>query len=158
MIDRIDSFIGDYRFLSNFYDCCIVHDGIQYKNVEAAFQAAKTLDIEERKKFKELRPDEAKRAGRRLYLRSDWESVKVSVMRECLNDKFRRNDDLRVKLLQTGNAKLVEGNTWHDNFWGDCQCGKCIHIKGLNNLGIELMLLRSKLNDELNMNISRGYL
>ena len=36
----IDSFSGEYDFLSNFYNCPVEYEGITYLNSEAAFQAA----------------------------------------------------------------------------------------------------------------------
>ncbi len=62
----IDSFRGEYYFLSNFYEAPVLYDGITYQNNEAAFQAQKTLDMEKRKEFASLSPNLAKRAGRRV--------------------------------------------------------------------------------------------
>lgn len=47
----IDSFSGNYEFLSNFAGCNIIDDGIPYPSVENAYQAHKTLDMDERLKF-----------------------------------------------------------------------------------------------------------
>ena len=44
---------------------------------------------------------------------------------------------------------LIEGNTWHDNYWGDCSCNRCKSKSGENMLGILLMELRDKLNKEV---------
>jgi predicted NAD-dependent protein-ADP-ribosyltransferase YbiA (DUF1768 family) len=52
---------------------------------------------------------------------------------------------LRKKLQETGTQMLVEGNYWHDNFWGNCKCKKCKDITGQNTLGILLMALREEL-------------
>jgi len=59
--------------------------------------------------------------------------------------KFAQNPDLRKKLLATGTEELVEGNTWHDNYWGDCSCPECKNIKGRNQLGITLMRVRKEM-------------
>jgi len=48
-------------------------------------------------------------------------------------------------LLATLDAELIEGNAWHDNFWGDCFCEKCRDIEGLNVLGNILMRIREEL-------------
>lgn len=40
----IDKFSGDFAFLSNFHLCEVVLDGIIFKSVEHAFQAAKTTN------------------------------------------------------------------------------------------------------------------
>ena len=139
-MNTITDFDGEYEFLSNFYEVPVMYDGVQYGSSEAAFQAAKTLDPVERERFAKMTPDEAKRAGRRVKLRDDWEEVKVSVMEEVLRAKFAQNQDLLQKLLATGEALLVEGNDWQDTFWGfDVNLGY-----GVNMLGQLLMRLRAE--------------
>lgn len=69
----IDSFRGAYDFLSNFYGISVFFDGLWYRNSEAAFQSAKTLDTETRKRFAEVSPIQAKKMGRTVKLRPDWE-------------------------------------------------------------------------------------
>lgn len=133
----IESFRDDYFFLSNFYPVDIKIDGIVYPNAEAAFQAQKTMDVEERCKFSMLKnPVQAKRLGRKVKLRDDWEEVKVSIMTEIVSQKFLQNPYLLEKLIATGNEELVEGNKWGDRFWGVCKG------KGHNNLGKILMKIR----------------
>lgn len=69
---KIDSFSGEYDFLSNFYSQEITYDGIKYPTNEHAFQAAKTLDLAKRQAIAKLAtPGQAKRAGRKVLLRSD---------------------------------------------------------------------------------------
>ena len=48
-------------------------------------------------------------------------------------------------LLSTGGGDLVEGNRWHDNFWGRCVCRACRRIGGANVLGTLLMQVRAEL-------------
>lgn len=138
----INSFEGQYDFLSNFYPSQIEYEGIIYPTVEHAFQAAKTTDVKTRKLIAAMpTPGQAKRAGRSVSLRPDWEDIKFSVMASCLEKKFEI-PELRIKLLETGNQYLEEGNTWHDKVWGVCHCDKCGCL-GLNHLGYMLMQLRS---------------
>ncbi len=139
MIDRFD---GEYFFLSNFEDSSITYDGITYKNVEAAFHAQKVFDREKKKEFSNLNPSEAKRLGRRVKLRSDWESVKVDIMTDLVRIKFLQNPDLKKKLLATGDEILIEGNWWNDQFWGVCKG------EGQNYLGRILMMIRKELRDD----------
>ena len=89
-----------------------------------------------------MQPAEAKKEGKKINLRSDWETVKVDIMREIIRIKFSGNADLRIKLLKTGDAELIEGNNWHDNFWGDCSCERCKNITGENMFGNLLMEYR----------------
>ena len=84
----IDSFRGKYDFLSNFYGAIVFYDGLWYRNSEAAFQSAKTLDTETRKRFAEVSPIQAKKMGRTVKLRPDWEQVKDGIMLEILRSKF----------------------------------------------------------------------
>ena len=133
---KIDNFRGKYAFLSNFYDAPVEYQGLLYKNSEAAFQSAKTLDIEKRKQFCELDPSTAKKKGRNIILRYDWEKVKDAVMKEVVYNKFSNNLELREKLLATGDAELIEGNTWNDIYWGICRG------RGKNKLGKILMEVR----------------
>ena len=138
-----------YGCFSNFYPCDIMYDGILYHNSESAWQSLKTMDKNIRKLFSNLDPSEAKREGRRLLLRKDWEEVKYSLMVDVCYEKFKQNPSLKEILLSTGNSELVENTTgWHDNTWGNCNCDKCSPIKGKNLLGKALMEVRSKMKDE----------
>ena len=135
----IDSFREEYYFLSNFYHVDVEYDGIVYKNTEAAFQAQKVLDDNEKLLFSDLYPREAKKLGRRVKLRKDWNDVKDNYMYEICKPKFTQHEDLAEKLLETGDEELVEGNTWNDTYWGVC------NGKGKNQLGKTLMRIREEL-------------
>lgn len=136
-MSAIDSFRGEYRFLSNFYACPIVYEGDLYPSLEHAFQAAKTVDSDERKVVRtQTTAGNAKRAGRRVAKRAEWDSIRVSVMRELLYQKFN-DPQLRQRLLNTGDVELVEGNDWGDVFWGVCRG------RGENWLGRLLMEVRT---------------
>ena len=142
----IDCFDGKYAFLSNFHNCPVTYNGLTYKNNEAAFQAQKTLNENIRKEFTGLPPNLAKRKGRRVTLRSDWEQVKDDIMYEICLEKFlsKKNYRLLELLLNTGHEEIVEGNYWHDNYWGNCTCDRCKNVDGMNVLGKILMEIRSK--------------
>ena len=135
----VNSFTGEYRFLSNFYPSVISIDGRPYPTVEHAYQAAKTGEPHQRNWIRDAKtPGEAKRRGRRVNIRPDWEQVKVAAMLILLRKKFNI-PELREKLINTEDAKLVEGNTWGDTFWGVC------NGVGDNNLGKLLMKVRGEL-------------
>ena len=138
-MDKISSFRDEYYFLSNFYEAPITYNGLTYRNNEAAFQAQKTVDEKERTLFTEMNPSEAKHAGRRVTLRKDWENVKIDIMCDIVEAKFRQNPDLAKKLLTTGDMYLEEGNTWGDRTWGT------VNGQGANNLGRILMEIRALL-------------
>jgi len=135
----IDSFQGVYKFLSNFYPVKVKLDGVTYPSVEHAYQAAKTLIPSSRARIRgAATASEAKRIGKTVTLRHDWEEVKLDVMEKLLRQKFSK-EPLRTLLLKTGEAELIERNWWHDTFWGVC------NKKGENHLGRILMKIRSEL-------------
>jgi ribA/ribD-fused uncharacterized protein len=146
MIYRFTSSRESRHPFSNFYPSPAAFEDIEYPTSENAFQAAKTLDIVQRKLFEGISPGEAKSYGRRVDLRSDWEDVKFSVMVEVLKSKFFRDATLISMLCDTGDALIVEDTTgWHDNEWGDCTCPKCVSKEGKNLLGKALMEVRAEI-------------
>lgn len=140
--NKIDSFTGKYEFLSNFYVAPVVFEGLTYNNNEAAFQAQKCIDPKDRSKFTKLNPTEAKKLGREIQLRKDWEQIKIQVMRGVVEAKFTQNPELAWKLLDTGDTYLEEGNTWGDRIWGT------VDGQGANNLGKILMVVRENLRQQ----------
>jgi ribA/ribD-fused uncharacterized protein len=146
-MDYINEFRNDNYFLSNFYECPVTYDGLTYRNNEAAFQAQKCINPKDREQFTILNSSEAKKLGRRVLLRKDWEDIKVQVMKEIVTAKFEQNEDLQQKLLDTGNAYLEEGNTWGDRVWGT------VNGAGANNLGKILMEVRENIRLEKDKDI-----
>lgn len=139
----IDKFREEYYFLSNFYEAPITFEGLTYTNNEAAFQAQKCINPKDRVRFTAMGPSEAKKEGRKVPLRKDWENIKVSVMSALLKAKFDQNPNLKEKLLNTGDEYLVEGNTWGDRIWGQ------VNGQGQNILGNLLMDLRESYQKDL---------
>ena len=137
-MERITQFRDKYAFLSNFYSAPVYYQGIQFKNNEAAFQAAKCPGRME--EFSRLSAPDAKRLGRRVSRRPDWETAKFNIMDQICKAKFLQNPDLAWKLVETGSAELIEGNTWGDKIWGVC------NGIGENHLGLILMDIRDDLN------------
>ena len=120
-------------------------------HVEGEYQAAKHKSPWARKaaakRFCRMSPGRAKQAGRRVELRDDWDDVKRDIMYDLVRRKFIEHEECRDWLLGTGNALIVEGNTWHDNYWGQCRCGskECKRFQGKNALGRILMDIRAEL-------------
>jgi ribA/ribD-fused uncharacterized protein len=139
MIDRFD---GKYRFLSNFSPAQVEFEGLTYPSVEHAYQSAKTTELEIRKHFadSQISAGFAKKMGKCIELRPDWNEVKDSVMETLLRKKFNP-PNLRTMLLSTGSESLVEGNTWGDTYWGVCRG------VGQNKLGILLEKIREELRN-----------
>jgi hypothetical protein len=135
----IDCFDGEYAFLSNFYPA-VVHFGQHtYLNSEAAFQAQKCVHEYEMRQFCDLPPGKAKRLGRKVQLRSNWESIKDDIMYQVVRAKFSQHPNLWWQLRATEDAELIEGNTWGDRYWG------AVNGVGENKLGRILMRIRSEL-------------
>ncbi len=140
----ISSFAGKFDFLSNFYPCKVVYDGDEYKSVEHAYQAAKTLDKRLRYVIgKAYCGGAAKRLGREVVIRPDWEEIKVSIMADLVRKKFKNDVELALQLLNTGDEGLEEGNTWGDRFWG------VYKGRGENNLGKILMSVREEIRKDI---------
>ena len=145
----IDCFDGEFAFLSNFHPSMITVDGIEFPTVEHLFQAAKTVSLVEREKIAAAAtPGQAKRLGRNVILCDNWEEIKDDVMLNALRLKFAILS-FREKLLATGDEELVEGNTWHDNTWGNCSCDRCKNIEGQNRLGKMLMQVREEIRSSI---------
>lgn len=145
----IKEFRGYFYFLSNFYSVDVFLDGTKYPSVEHAYQAAKTLNRTDRLRILRAKePGFAKRLGRKVVLRPDWEDIKIDVMYNLLKQKFDKSVTNHF-LIATYPKEIEEGNHWHDNFWGNCYCSKCKHVKGQNHLGKLLMKIREeKINEK----------
>lgn len=153
MPNVIYEFKGKYRFLSNFFpakvmtakfleDPSTLNHYLLYPTVEHAFQATKTIHMEERWMIHRAETaGNAKRLGKKVTLRLDWDDHKLVVMTTLIRSKFE-NSTLRKLLLETGDATLIEGNNWGDTFWGVVKDG---HGEGLNNLGVILMKVREEI-------------
>lgn len=138
-VPKIEEFSGVYRFLSNFYPATVALDGKLYRTVEHAYQAAKTRDEALRAHIRAAEsPARAKQLGRRVALRAGWNGLCLDVMRDLIRQKFAI-PELCVRLLATGDAELIEGNDWGDDFWGMTPRG------GSNWLGRLLMEVRSEI-------------
>jgi len=140
-VSAITSFSGPFRFLSNFYPVRILYGHVVWPSVEHAYQAAKTSDVGARLALLPLKPGEAKRAGRKLVLRPDWDLIKLGTMEFLLRTKFAYSE-FESKLLATGRRELIEENWWGDTFWGRCRG------EGGNHLGRLLMKIRSELGSD----------
>jgi N-glycosidase YbiA len=141
----IDTFRGEYFFLSNFCPViwvCLDGDERGYPSVEHAYQAAKCRRRSDRDFILEASsPGEAKRRARQVEIVRDWDNIKLSVMEKLLRQKFAK-EPFRSQLLSTGDQELIEGNTWGDTFWGVCRG------QGQNHLGRLLMEIRADIRAE----------
>lgn len=138
----INHFRDDFAFLSNFHPSPIYFQGICYATVEHAFQASKSNKLEDKYFIASAQsPGIAKRRGKKVTLRDNWEQDKVRVMLELIYLKFTI-PEFHTMLLETGEEELIEGNYWHDQFWGSCYCHGHKDTPGLNYLGRCIMAVR----------------
>lgn len=108
------------NWFSNFASSPIFMGDIEttYPTIEHAFQAAKSLDIKERKHIANIgSPGAAKKAGRKVKLRLEWDEIKLAVMFICLCGKFRE-ENWYQELKLTGEEEIIEWNHWGDKIWG----------------------------------------
>ena len=127
-------FRNEYYFLSNMFPCSVRTHSYTFKCVEAAFQACKCP--ERVAEFVNLDGYQAKRLGRQVPLRPDWDQVKDKFMFALLKRKFSQHPELMAKLKQV-NQPIVEDNYWNDTYWGVCRG------KGLNKLGQMLTIIKN---------------
>ncbi|WP_313233436.1 NADAR family protein [Tissierella praeacuta] len=150
LMNKITLFRGEYRFLSNFYQCPFSYRGLVYPNAESAFQAQKCSTEEGKIKYTlQKNPVRAKQMGKKEPdLPVNWDEISLDIMREILIAKFSV-PDLAEMLKATGDAYIEESNHWHDNRWGNCICEKCELEEGQNLLGKLLMDIRTDLYKQL---------
>ena len=137
----IDSFRNEYSFLSNYSCSPFYIDTVLFPTMEHYFQASKASNQEDYLRIAYApTPGDAKRLGRRIQLRPNWEEVKDNVMLIGLRKKFA-DPELHDLLLATGDEELVEGNYWGDTYWGVC------NGIGQNKLGKLLMQVREEIKN-----------
>lgn len=136
--EMIDRFKNEYEWLSNMYPCTVIINMNEvYKSAESAYQASKCAVADDRQLFFDLNGYQAKRLGKMVKIRNNWNEIRVEEMRTIVTHKFL-DRELMEKLIDTYPMELVEGNDWGDTFWGVCRG------EGENNLGKILMELREK--------------
>lgn len=133
----VEEFTGKHRFLSNFWSCYVKYKGVEYPSVENAYQAAKCLNRMDRERFLNIKASEAKKLGRVILMRPNWDNEKLDVMYELVKQKFG-DPVLKEKLLATGTEELQEGNWWGDAYWGT------VNGVGENHLGKIIMRVRAE--------------
>ena len=135
-------FRKEYAFLSNMYPAPLKINGLYFSCSEAAYQSFKTTDKELRKQFQFISGPTAKKLGRKLQIRPDWDDIKLEVMEAVVRCKFNRHPELMKKLCEI-KEPIREDNTWNDTYWGVC------NNRGQNMLGIILMKIRDETDEDI---------
>ena len=126
----------------------VIVNGVRIRTVEALYQALRYPELPDAQRLiiDQHSPMTAKMVGRR-YLeqtRSDWDEIKVALMRWCLRLKLAQNWDLfSAILLSTRDRPIVEDSR-KDQFWGALP-REGEKLEGKNVLGRLLMELREQL-------------
>lgn len=147
----IGPFTGEYRWLSNFSWHAVSVHGHLYPTMEHYYQASKAANAGGYTDVMTAgTPGAAKRAGRLIEIRPDFEEKKRAIMMLGVLAKFTQHDDLRAKLTATGTEQLVEVNTWGDRYWGmvaeeEAALLAPLYMTGQNWLGRILMMTRELL-------------
>lgn len=139
---------GEYGYLATYSNHSFVVDGILYKTSEHYYQSKKFFDKETiNKVINASTPKEASNIGRDINnkKRDDWKIIKKDIMFDAVYFKFKQNQDIMKKLLDTGNEEIIE-ETVKENYWG---CGP--NHDGENNYGKILCKVREKLREEMNL-------
>ena len=150
----INKFRGEYSCFSNMDEHPITFNGLTYRNSEACFQAQKCSNDDERLEFTLIDGYTAKRLGRRIKCdMKSWHEVRDYIMFAIQLAKFTQYEEFRTKLLDTGDAEIIEGNDHGDSYWGvNNKTGN-----GLNKLGKILMVIRDrelqKINSSLELSV-----
>lgn len=124
-------FRDKYSFLSNMYYTDIPYEGLVYPSVENAYQASKCVNEVDKIPFQTYTPVEAKKAGKKVQMKENFNDNRIKIMQELIDIKFINNINLAEKLVSI-NEPIVEENTWNDTFWGVCNgigdnnLGKCL--------------------------------
>ena len=113
----------EYGEFCNWYTAKFIYDGKEFKNSEQAFMYLKaklfndTIMME--KILLKSNPMICKNLGRAVkpFDSSIFEEHKYQFMLEVLYAKFYQNENLKIKLLNTGDALLVEASPI-DKIWG----------------------------------------
>ena len=148
-LERIDNFNGYFDFLNNDFPCPVYYEGLIYKAVSYAFQAARATEQYIREKI--VRADtlmEMYEIAANIEDPPDWQKNRLKVMEMLIRDKFRRNSELREKLRATETRELI--NTFRDAtvsnlFWG------VVDKKGQNQLGRILELVRDDIHHNIDL-------
>ena len=115
----INSFDGSNRWLSNFWLESVFdkRTGLYYPSVENAYQANKFDDPAKHVQMQTLKPGQAKRAGHRPAT-PEWRVKSLEIMEDLLREKFKPGTLLAVRLMETKDEELIEGNSWGDRWYG----------------------------------------
>jgi ribA/ribD-fused uncharacterized protein len=137
-----------YYAFTNFYPAAITVDGMTWPTSEHYYQAMKfpnNVRIQQEIERAQT-PREAFNRARKYqhFVRADWKVVNLNSMKRAVWEKCSQHLNIRLMLLTTGAAILIEDAGANDAFYG-AGAG----YKGDNYLGRILMRVRTALQARL---------
>lgn len=157
MTSSITKFHNQYEFLAPRYRIKIPYEGIEYPSLYHAFEASKTDNDNIRKQIAAAPLGMLKEASPITSTKWGWHGP--TILKDLLFLKFGVTsigdaDErmiLQKKLVGTGFARLIWGNTEHDNYYGYCNCKKepCLSSTPKNVLGYALEATRKIIRERL---------
>lgn len=126
------AFSSEQAYLSNFYPCDFNINGQSFDCAEKAYQYAKVMNLSAPEIARQIYDAKTLRACKKLSHdmkpTAAWDRDKRGIMKVIVQEKFSKVDDIRAKLLSTGNDRLIEATS--DGYWG---AGALIGSKLLKN-------------------------
>ena len=132
--------------LASFSPHAFELDGAQWPSVEHYYQGMKFEDPQLREQVRHAPSPQAAQTIAKQHqhaIRSDWNTIKQTIMTRGLYIKCRSHPEVTEAFLQSGDLELVE-NSQYDYYWG---CGR--DLRGDNHYGKLLMQVRQKLREEI---------
>lgn len=146
------AFQGEPAFLSNLHPANFVMRGIKFNCAEQAYQfyrAACVNNLEASQSIlKCADPKDIRLMGKKLDPSVKWDQIKDEKMKMIVLNKFTQNKELALKLIGTGNTRLIEATRCP--YWGagltlgSREWGKG-YFPGQNKLGELIMEVREEL-------------
>jgi ribA/ribD-fused uncharacterized protein len=111
----------EYYVFDNFSSFQVEYKGKIYPTSEHAFQSVQFTNNPELAKV--IRNAKSAHEAQKLAQEnkdkrdSNWEEIKLDVMKEILHCKADQHPYVMKKLLQSGDREIVE-DSWRDDYWG----------------------------------------
>lgn len=143
-MEKVLFYEGPWYAFSNFSSFAVFYNGRDCMTSEHAYHAEKFLDEKIIQEIMAARSaHDAKVIARKYqeFICPDWYVINLRVMEEIVRAKLEQHPYIRKKLLETGDAEIIEDSP-RDSFWG-----RGPDWKGKNHLGKIWMKLRAELKN-----------